>query len=112
MSSGRLFLAAVAQEPVSGKQGAARSGGVVESEWRGILPWAVGQALAANLDETRARVEDMMFVNQAWMDIIASHTTGQESDNNDGDLADGAADIAPVALTRLADVKPEQISWL
>jgi hypothetical protein len=52
-----LFLDAVAQEP-KGKQGAARSGAIARNEYAGLLSWAVAQALAADLDEVRARVAD------------------------------------------------------
>jgi hypothetical protein len=51
-----LFLDAVAQEP-KGKQGAPRSGAIARNEYAGLLSWAVAQALAADLDEVRARVE-------------------------------------------------------
>ncbi len=54
-----LFLTEVAKEPISDKQKAPRNGAVALSEFNGILAWAVAQALAANLDEVRARVEEM-----------------------------------------------------
>jgi hypothetical protein len=53
-----MFLHAVAKPPVSGKQRAARNGAVAESEFHGILAWAVGQALGADLDEIQARVDE------------------------------------------------------
>jgi D5 N terminal like/Bifunctional DNA primase/polymerase, N-terminal len=52
-----VFLEAVAQPP-GGKQGEARSGAVATNEWCGLLAWAVGQARAADPEETRQRVED------------------------------------------------------
>lgn len=56
-----MFLDAVAQPPAPGSgQKAARTGQAAEAEWAGILSWAVGQALAADPAETRARVEDKM----------------------------------------------------
>ena len=56
----KAFLDAVTKPPASGKQGAARTAPEAASEWRGIVAWSVGQALAADLDEVRARVNDKM----------------------------------------------------
>lgn len=51
-----LFLAAVAQQP-KGKQGQARSGAIALNEWRGLLAWAVAQAIPADDETTKARSE-------------------------------------------------------
>src|ERR1019366_6850856 len=51
-----MFLDAVGKAP-KGKQGAARSGAIARNEWAGLLSWAVAQALNADLDEVRARVD-------------------------------------------------------
>jgi hypothetical protein len=55
-----LFLTAVTAPPQSDKQGAARSTAEAGSEFAGILAWAVGQARAANPQETVMRVNDKM----------------------------------------------------
>jgi P4 family phage/plasmid primase-like protien len=52
-----VFLEAVARPP-SGKQGALRTGALARNEWQGLLAWAVGQARAADPEETRQRVEE------------------------------------------------------
>ncbi len=62
-----LFLDEVAKAPISDKQNAARTGRKASLEFYGILAWAVGQANAADLDEVRARVEEKMSDNRAWM---------------------------------------------
>ena len=51
-----LWLAAVTRPPVSARQGQARSSAAARDEFRGIVAWAVGQALAADLYEIRKRV--------------------------------------------------------
>jgi putative DNA primase/helicase len=55
-----MFLAAVAKPPTSSKQNAPRAGSVAEAEFAGILAWAIGQALDADLDEIRHRVNEKM----------------------------------------------------
>lgn len=55
-----MFIDAVTKPPTSGKQGPARSEHEAESEFGGILAWAIGQALGTDLDEIRARVEEKM----------------------------------------------------
>jgi hypothetical protein len=55
-----MFLAEVAKQPASAKQGEPRKGKVAESEFAGILGWAVGQALAADPDDIRTRVNEKM----------------------------------------------------
>jgi Bifunctional DNA primase/polymerase, N-terminal len=55
------FVAAVALPPLSGgHQRAARTGGIAEAEWSGILAWAVAQASTADPGRTRARVNEKM----------------------------------------------------
>lgn len=56
----KMFVHEVQQDPKSSKQGAKRTEAEAISEWRGIVAWAVGQALAADLDEVRKRVKDKM----------------------------------------------------
>ena len=55
-----MFLTEVAKPPTSSSQSAPRTGSVVESEFAGILAWAIGQALAADLGEIRQRVNEKM----------------------------------------------------
>lgn len=72
-----VFLVAVAQAPVSDKQGAPRTGAVAAAEFRGMLAWAVGQALVADPDEVRARVADRMHDSFAWAgELTAASTNG------------------------------------
>jgi putative DNA primase/helicase len=55
-----MFVTAAMTPPISDKQGAERDNDEAEDEFAGILAWAVGQALAADLDEIRRRVEEKM----------------------------------------------------
>jgi hypothetical protein len=61
-----LFFDAVTGPPASAKQGAARTRTQAHDEFAGIVAWAVGQALGADLDEIRARVNDTMPDDYAW----------------------------------------------
>jgi hypothetical protein len=63
-----IFINAVA---LGGSTGKVRTGAAAESEWNGILAWAVGQAIAADLDQVRARVDDKMPNNTEWADQIS-----------------------------------------
>jgi hypothetical protein len=62
-----VFINAVA---LGGSTGKVRTGNTAESEWRGIVAWAVAQALAADLDQVRARVDQKMPNNTEWVDQI------------------------------------------
>jgi hypothetical protein len=53
-----VFLDAVAQQPTSSKQSKPRTGAIARNEWGGLLAWAVGQARAADPDETRTRIDE------------------------------------------------------
>ena len=64
-----LFLTAVGKAP-QGKQGASRTGAPARNEWAGLLSWAVAQALAADLDEVRARVEQKVPIKQGESALI------------------------------------------
>lgn len=66
-----LFVAEVGKPPASLKQSAPRVGGAAAEEFRGLLCWAVAQALAADVAEVRARVEDKVPDRMAWMNEIA-----------------------------------------
>lgn len=50
-----LFVRAVQDDPASDRQGAARTPAEAQSEWNGLLAWAVGQARGADPDATRER---------------------------------------------------------
>jgi hypothetical protein len=52
-----VFEPAVMAEPVGPKQGKARSLPAARDEWRGILAWAVAQALASDRTATRTRAD-------------------------------------------------------
>jgi hypothetical protein len=52
-----IFTNAVA---LGGSTGKIRTGAAAESEWTGIVAWAVAQALGADLDEVRARTHEKM----------------------------------------------------
>jgi hypothetical protein len=62
-----VFINAVA---LGGSTGNVRTGSTAESEWRGILAWAVAQALVADLEQVRARVQEMMPDNVERVDRI------------------------------------------
>jgi hypothetical protein len=69
-----IFINAVA---LGGSTGKVRTGSAAESEWRGILAWGVGQALAADLKQVRARVEEKMPDNVEWVDRIGGDAGGR-----------------------------------
>jgi P4 family phage/plasmid primase-like protien len=77
----QIFIIAVA---LGGSSGRRREGAVAESEWDGILAWAVAQANAADLDEVHTRVREKMPDNVDQVDNIGaseSGETGQRDDN-------------------------------
>ena len=82
-----MFLNEVSKPPTSKHQNPARTGKTAANEFYGILAWAVGQANAADLDEVRARVEDKMPDNNAWIHNVSGN---------------GQADPAPVAAPPIA----------
>lgn len=57
-SLGSMFVAAATREPTGGET--QRSEALARAEYRAIVAWAVGQALAADPAETLARVADKM----------------------------------------------------
>ena len=77
-----IFLKEVAKPPAGKKQGKARNGARAESEWDGIVAWAVGQALAADPDDVRARVDEKMPNNVECVDTISAGA-GQPGDDDD-----------------------------
>ncbi|MFV1504009.1 bifunctional DNA primase/polymerase [Mycobacterium kansasii] len=82
-----LFLNAVA---LGGSTGKVRKGRQAESEWHGMLSWGIGQALAADPKETRARVAEKMPDNVERVERI--------------DGADKPNDVAPLTLSQAHDV--------
>ena len=76
-----MFLQTVAKPPMSGKQGAARNGTVARSEWGGILAWAIGQALAADLDEVQARIDEKMPDNVERVSNLGENTSDVDDDD-------------------------------
>jgi hypothetical protein len=83
-----MFLEAAAKPPISGKQGAARNGAVARSEFNGMLAWAVGQALGADLDEVQARIDQKIPPPPD----IDDHHTGEWNGEDGGHDGDGDGD--------------------
>jgi hypothetical protein len=75
-----IFVEAVAKQPTSDKQGAARNGAIAQSEWNGILAWAVGQALGADLDEVRARINEKMPDGTTDTNVGTSESAGDDDE--------------------------------
>jgi len=78
-----IFLEAVSKPPTSTKQGQSRRGTQAASEWAGIVAWAVGQALASNLDEVHARANDRMPASNTTItphEVPPSATEDEELD--------------------------------
>jgi hypothetical protein len=75
-----VFEPAVMADPVGPKQSKARSLAEARDEWRGILAWAVAQAIASDPDETRARAEKEAppQVDAAWQPDGSSTGTTAE----------------------------------
>ena len=72
-----MFIAAATRPPTGGEH--QRTEREACDEYRSIVAWAVGQALGADLDEVRARSEEKMFDNHAWMWRIPATGIGIES---------------------------------
>jgi hypothetical protein len=93
-----MFLEAAAKPPMSGKQGAARNGAVARSEFHGMLAWAVGQALGADLDEVHARLDqNMPEIPWPTEPPDDDHYVGEYSPNGDrpADAAETRRDTEP-----------------
>jgi hypothetical protein len=95
-----MFLAEVAKPPASGKQGEPRTGTTARSEFDGILAWAVGQALAADLDEVRARVEAEMPDDHGWANV--NDNSGHGSPQVERPTINGSTVTTDTAATVLA----------
>lgn len=83
-----IFFGAVA---LGGSTGVRRTGSVADSEWAGVLAWAVGQALAANLDEVRTRVAEEMPERVESVDDIAAALVAETQGAQPISLADAHA---------------------
>src|SRR5271165_3186889 len=77
-----MFITAATRPPTGGER--QRTTAEAEHEWRGIVAWSVGQALAADLDQVRARVTDKMPDNNEWFTSMANATKPDEN-TPDGD---------------------------
>jgi hypothetical protein len=104
-----IFLNAVALPPKP------RTGAIAQSEWAGIVAWAVGQANAATLDEVRARTDEKMPDNIEWVNRIGE--AGVVAPQDDPRDDDASANIEAVEgmprLWRATDLRPaEQPRWL
>jgi hypothetical protein len=70
---------------LGGSSGTVRTGDAAQSEWNGIVAWAVAQALAADLEEVKARTEQKMPNNVEWVSTLADHAKTGESTAGDDD---------------------------
>ncbi|MDC8981245.1 bifunctional DNA primase/polymerase [Mycobacterium marinum] len=107
-----IFVSAVA---LGGSTGNRRTGQVAESEWAGIVSWAVGQALGADLDQVHARVAAKMPNRVETVDSIratnapppkpisldAAHTVFRRWLGDDYDTQALDAVLATAAVERL-----------
>jgi Bifunctional DNA primase/polymerase, N-terminal/AAA domain len=94
----RIFMDAVAQEP-KGKQGARRVGAIARNEWKGLLAWAVGQALMADLDKVRARVQTKVPADRR----VAQSGVFQKAPPSEGLAEKQEPSWDPVKLNRYLD---------
>lgn len=62
-----IFITAATRPPVGGER--QRTKGEACGEWNGIVAWAVAQALAADLDQVRARTDEKMPDNVNGSDL-------------------------------------------
>jgi RecA-family ATPase len=93
-----MFITAAVRPPTGGER--QRNEAVALDEWQGILAWAVAQAKAADLREVLDRTEAKMPPGATdWVEAIGQPTETQ-------------AHSPQIALTTLADVQPERVSWL
>ena len=87
-----------------------RTGARAESEWNGIVAWAVAQALAADLDEVRARTEDKMPNGVEWVDRIGSDSPADATVGDGKKLTDSASSRQP-RITWANTIDPEPVVW-
>ena len=100
-----MFLEAVGRPPISDKQGKARTAGQARFEFKGIAAWAVGQALAEDLDEVRARTNEKM----------PEGGTTMEADSFDDEpipLTHNLVDVPPFPVDALPDVITQKVTEL
>lgn len=67
---------------LGGSSGRTRTGAAAESEWQGILAWAVGQALAADPDETRERAAEKLPEGETTLDAIEVAAAAANTDED------------------------------
>jgi AAA domain len=102
-----VFINAVA---LGGSTGKVRTGAVAESEWDGIVAWAVAQTLAADPDEVRARTEQKMPNSVEWVDRIgaAGAAAVEDQPQTDAEVIEGMPRLWPATDLKAA----AQPSWL
>lgn len=98
------FLRAVGNPPRSARQGDPRSGSRAVSEWQGLLAWGVGQARAANVDETRARIEERMPADDLTFEPGAAATSSTPRGE--------ASPKGRLRLTAASEIGMRAVRWL
>ena len=103
---GEIFLAAMAvRDPERREVTDAQA----RSELRGIVAWAIGQALVSDPAETRARVDSKVpAANATEVDKLPD----PQASNTFTPPGQSGTTAPVIKLTRLADVMPESVEWL
>lgn len=79
---GPMFVTAATRPPTGGEK--QRTERAAVAEYRAIVAWAVGQAMAADPDETRARTEDKMPTGGDENPQPGADNSGPGADNSGG----------------------------
>lgn len=101
----RAFVAAVSRDGIGPRQGKARHGRQAHAEFDGILAWAVGQALAADPEQTRQRVE-ATTPETLTLDRSTPAPTPDPPANHASNRS------RRVALTPSSAIRPKRVKWL
>lgn len=102
----KVFLDAVSKPP-RGQQGKPRTGKEAESEWSGILSWAVAQATAADVADVHARVAEKAPDSARDLAALIGSPTPQPPPR--AALTDGSAALAPATSSTPAPVEAETV---
>jgi len=100
-----VFLAAVGQVPRSSKQGPPRAGPRALGEYRGLLAWAIGQAVGSDPATTLARIADKV-PQQDFVATVPGTQPAQEPQPAVNSAAEGdpaAGGLAEVAFQLRVD---------
>lgn len=109
-----LFLDAVTREGEGLRQGTSRSLGQAQEEWRGLLGWAVGQAMAADPEAVLARAKELL-PDLTGSTLAAPAVPAAEPVSVDaatGEVVEQAVATRRITLTAASTITPQRVAWL